>query len=125
MQRPHVVLSLLLGIMVSSCFDQVSLVGVIRPIVRVSARDFTTGQRASNLEVGESTRLMLMVYSRTDSLNDPGVGWRSRNAAIASNLGSTVTGRAAGTTFIVGEISDAGLTYRDSVQVTVTSGSQQ
>ncbi len=120
MKRTQIVLYAIVSIIVSSCFDQVSLVGVIRPIVSVSARDFTTGQKASTLKVGESTRLMLMVYSRTDSLNDPGVEWRSRNAAIASNLGSTITGRAPGTTFIVGEVTDAGIAYRDSVQVTVT-----
>ena len=125
MQRPHVVLYLLLGILVSSCFDQVSLVGVIRPIVSVTARDFTTGQKASNLKVGDSTRLMLMVYSRTDSLNDPGFECRSRYATIAGNLGSTITGRAAGTTFGVGAVSDAGIAYRDSVRVTVTPSSQQ
>lgn len=120
MQRRRVVFYSILGILVSSCFDQVSLVGIIRPIVRVDARDSKTGQQASSLKVGETTRLLFMVYSPADFMDDPGVVWSTRNTAIASNLGSTITGRASGTTFIVDEIIDAGISYRDSVQVTVT-----
>lgn len=95
----------------------------VRPIVRVDALDVGTGQATSSIRVGETTRLMLMVYSAGASLDDPGAIWKSRDASIASNAnaGSVVLGRLVGTTYVVGEIADDdGSVFRDSVRVTVT-----
>ena len=95
---------------------------ILRPIIRVKTLDVFTGQQSSSLKVGESTRLMLIVYFGTDSGADPGALWSSRNAAVASNLdlGPGITGRASGTTYVVGELTDRGIAFRDSVRITVT-----
>ncbi|MEP6998876.1 MAG: hypothetical protein ABI969_00250 [bacterium] len=121
MQRLHLVAFVLFGsTATSACGQNLGGPEINRPVVKVDARDFNTGQQASSIKVGGTTSLMLVVYSPTDSLPDPDATWISRNASIASNAGSTVTGRAVGTTYVVGELTDAGNTYRDSVQVTVT-----
>lgn len=93
---------------------------ILRPIIRVKTLDVFTGQQSSSLKVGESTRLMLIVYFGTDSGADPGALWSSRNAAVASSLEAGVTGRSSGTTYIVGELTDRGIAFRDSVRITVT-----
>ena len=109
-----------LGISASSgCGQYVGGPSVVRPIVRVSARDYNSGQKASTLKVGATTRLIFMIYSLTDSV-DTNPLWTSRNASVASNVGSTITGRALGTTYVVGEVTDEGTVFRDSVQVNVT-----
>lgn len=121
MSRPRTVIYALCGLVAAlGCGQNLGGPELFRPIVRVNARDFSTGQQSSSLKVGETTRLVFMVYSATDSLSDPAVVWISRNPSIAGNLGSTVTGRASGTTYIIGEVFDAGNAYRDSVQVTVS-----
>jgi hypothetical protein len=108
-------LTLLLG-----CGHVVAGPEIVRPILHVEARDFVTGQKASSVRIGESKYLMFMVYSPGDSINDPGVHWTSRDASIAGAFESGVIGRAAGTTYLVGDIADEGKVFRDSVRVTVT-----
>ena len=93
---------------------------ILRPIIRVKALDFKTRQQSSSLKVGDSTSVILIVYFGTDSGPDYGAVWRSRNAVVASNLEMNVTGRSSGTTFIVGELIDKGIAFRDSVRITVT-----
>ena len=116
----RVVAYTVMGISASSgCGQYVGGPSVVRPIVRVSARDYNSGQKASTLKVGATTRLIFMIYSLTDSVNTNPL-WTSRNASVASNVGSTITGRALGTTYVVGEVTDEGTVFRDSVQVNVT-----
>ena len=123
MQRTSVVACAIGAIIASAACGQI--VGgpeILRPILRVKALDLTTGQQATSLKVGESTRLILIVYFGTDSGPDYGAVWNSRNAAVASNvnLGPSVTGRASGSTYVVGELIDKGTAFRDSVRITVT-----
>ena len=123
MQRKTIVACVIVAIIaLAACGQIVGGPEILRPIIRVRALDLTTGQQASSLKVGESTRLILMVYFGTDSGADPGALWSSRNAAVASNLdlGPGVTGRASGTTYVVGELTDRGIAFRDSVRITVT-----
>ena len=116
----RVVAYTVMGISASSgCGQNLGGPFVVRPIVRVNAVDLNTGQHASSVKVGATTRLAFMVYSRTDSMDTIAL-WTSRNASVASNVGSTITGRALGTTYVVGEVTDEGTVFRDSVQVNVT-----
>jgi hypothetical protein len=91
----------------------------VSPIVRVSAGDEVSGSPRVDLSVGRAAKLVLVLYSPTDALNAAGVTWTTRNAAIATNVGSTVTGASAGSAYVVGEVTYQGVLYRDSVLVVV------
>ena len=121
MQRSNVVACAIVAIIVlAACGQIVGGPEILRPIIRVRALDFKTRQQSSSLKVGDSTSVTLIVYFGTDSGPDFGAVWRSRNAAVASNLEMNVTGRSSGTTYIVGELTDRGIAFRDSVRITVT-----
>lgn len=121
MQPRSIVACAVLAIIASAaCGDIVGGPEILRPIIRVKALDFFAGQQSSSLKVGASTRLMLIVYFGTDSGADPGALWSSRNATVASSLEAGVTGRSPGTTYVVGELTDRGIAFRDSVRITVT-----
>ncbi|MDB4891887.1 MAG: hypothetical protein JWL61_3742 [Gemmatimonadetes bacterium] len=64
-------------------------------------------------------RLGIIAYTASDSVGTDG-SWVTRDARIASNVGSTVTALAAGTTYIVATVANHGHTFLDSVRVTVT-----
>ena len=100
MQRRYVVACAIVAIIVlAACGQNIGGPEILRPIVRVKALALNTGQQASSLKVGESTILILKVFTPTDSAADPGALWISRNAAVASNLEMNVTGRSPGTTY--------------------------
>ncbi len=121
MQRKTIVACVIVTIIASAaCGQNIGGPQIPRPIVRVKALDFKTKQQSSSLKVGDSTSVILIVYFGTDSGPDYGAVWRSRNAVVASNLEMNVTGRSPGTTYVVGELTDRGIAFRDSVRITVT-----
>ena len=121
MQRRNIIAWAIVGIVaLAACGQNLGGPRILRPFIRVKALTFPAGQTSSSLKIGDSTRVILIVFFGTDSLADPGAMWVSRNAVVASSLENNVTARSSGTTYIVGELTDRGIAFRDSVRMTVT-----
>ena len=89
------------------------------PFVRVRAFEAVHGAKLAQLQPGGNVRLGLFGYTATDSINADAT-WIVRDARIASNLGSTVSALAAGTTYVVGSVVNHGVLFSDSVSVFVS-----
>jgi hypothetical protein len=117
----RIALALGMALASASCGDKVSGPFNLGPVTRVRAFVPATGSQAVSLTTGGSISLAMEEFDSRDSVPSTRAQWRTRNAAVASNLGSTFTAKNIGQTYAVGEVSDNGRVFFDSVLVTVVA----
>jgi hypothetical protein len=88
------------------------------PVTHVRAFDVVTGSQSVSATKGSTVHLALREYDGRDSVPSVRGQWLTRNAGIASNSGSAFTAVNAGQTYAVGEVTDNGRIFSDSVLVT-------
>lgn len=116
----RLVLTLSAPVVLASCGNnRVSGVLQLGQVTRVRAFDAVTNVRAVTVAMGGTARVALMEYDTRDSTLSIRAEWVSRNTAVVSISGSSLTAQSAGQTYVVAQISDNGHAFADSLLVTV------
>ena len=89
------------------------------PTVRIQVVD-GNGQTQMTLAVGQTaTAVLLRIDAKGGDATTTNATWKMRDASVAKVDGTTVTGLTAGSTYIVGSVTENGTTFVDSMRVSV------